>query len=86
MNRIQVQLFGAFSELVPDRMLQVEVDGDCVGDLRRAMREHLVLHWPSFRSALLDYSAFADEQRVLRDDEALPADGRLAVLPPVSGG
>lgn len=86
MNRVQVQLFGAFSELVPDRMLQVEVEGDRVGDLRRAMREHLARHWPSFRSGLLDYSAFADEQRLLRDDEALPGDGRVAVLPPVSGG
>jgi molybdopterin synthase sulfur carrier subunit len=86
MNMIQVQLFGAFSELVPERVLQVEVDGDSVGDLRRAMREHLTRCWPSFRSGLLDYSAFADEQRVLRDSEPLPGDGRVAVLPPVSGG
>lgn len=86
MNQIQVQLFGAFSELVPERVLQVEVEGNRVGDLRRALREQLARRWPSFRSGLLDYSAFADEQRVLRDDEALPGDGRVAVLPPVSGG
>lgn len=86
MNQIQVHLFGAFSELVPERVLQVEVEGDCVGDLRRALREQLARRWPSFRNGLLDYSAFADEQRVLRDDEALPGDGRVAVLPPVSGG
>ena len=34
----------------------------------------------------LDYSASADAQRVLRDHEALPDDGRVAILPPVSGG
>lgn len=86
MNMIQVQLFGAFSELVPDRVLQVEVDGDSVADLRRAMHEQLTQRWPAFRSGLLAYSAFADEQRVLRDSEPLPVDGRVAVLPPVSGG
>lgn len=86
MNMIQVQLFGAFSELVPERLLQVAVDGDSIADLRRAMREQLNARFPSFRSGLLDYSAFADEQRVLRDSEPLPGDGRVAVLPPVSGG
>ncbi|WP_312328630.1 MoaD/ThiS family protein [Stenotrophomonas sp.] len=86
MRTIQVQLFGAFSELVPGRVLQVEVEGDRVEDLRRAMQVQLMQGWPSFRSGLLAYSAFADEQRVLRDSEPLPDDGRVAVLPPVSGG
>ncbi|WP_145477650.1 MoaD/ThiS family protein [Stenotrophomonas rhizophila] len=86
MNMIELQLFGAFSELVPERVLQVEVEGESVADLRRALQVQLAARWPTFRSGLLDYSAFADEQRVLRDDDALPVDGRVAVLPPVSGG
>ncbi|WP_315387709.1 MoaD/ThiS family protein [uncultured Stenotrophomonas sp.] len=86
MKTIEVQLFGAFSELVPERVLQVDVEGDLVGDLRRAMQVQLMEGWPSFRNGLLAYSAFADERRVLRDGERLPEDGRVAVLPPVSGG
>lgn len=86
MNTIQVQLFGAFSELVPERTLQVDVAGGSIADLRVALREQLQQRWPTFRSSLLDYSAFADDQRVLRDHEPLPGDGRVAVLPPVSGG
>lgn len=86
MNTVQVQLFGAFSELVPERWIDIEVAGDSIADLRQALRELLPRRWPTFRAGLLDYSAFADEQRVLRDHEALPPDGRVAILPPVSGG
>ncbi|MFI8716386.1 MoaD/ThiS family protein [Stenotrophomonas sp. NPDC077464] len=86
MTTIELQLFGAFSDLVPERVLQVEVEGDSVADLRRALQAQLAARWPTFRSGLLTYSAFADAQRVLRDDDALPGDGRVAVLPPVSGG
>lgn len=86
MNTVQVQLFGAFSELVPERLIEIDVAGDSIADLRQALRELLPRRWPAFRIGLLDYSAFADEQRVLRDHEALPLDGRVAILPPVSGG
>jgi molybdopterin synthase sulfur carrier subunit len=34
----------------------------------------------------LHSSALASDSAVLRDHEAVPADGRMAVLPPVSGG
>jgi molybdopterin synthase sulfur carrier subunit len=84
--KMQVQLFGAFSDLVPERKLELEVAGMQVADLRRALREQLAQRWPEFRAGLLDYSAFADTERVLRDDEPLPADGMVAILPPVSGG
>lgn len=86
MRQVTVQLFGAFSDLDPQREVIVEVAGTRVADLRLALRELLVTRWPGFRAELLDYSAFADTQQVLRDHEALPADGRVAVLPPVSGG
>lgn len=86
MRQVTVQLFGAFSDLDPQREIAVEVAGDKVADLRAALRALLPVRWPQFRAGLLDYSAFADGQRVLRDHDALPGDGRVAVLPPVSGG
>lgn len=86
MKQVNVQLFGAFSDLVPERELVVQVAGDHVADLRQALRELLAQRWPQFRAGLLDYSAFADEQRVLRDHEPLPEAGQVAILPPVSGG
>lgn len=86
MKQVQVQLFGAFSELDPSREISVLLEGEQVADLRRALREMVAQRWPHFRIGLLDYSAFADEQRVLRDGDRLPDDGRVAILPPVSGG
>ncbi|MBD9534252.1 MAG: MoaD/ThiS family protein [Stenotrophomonas sp.] len=86
MKQIQVQLFGAFSELDPSREIVVQTEGERVGDLRRALRALLARQWPQFKAGLLDYSAFADERQVLRDGDRLPEDGRVAILPPVSGG
>jgi len=86
MRQVNLQLFGAFSDLEASREIVVEVAGGTVADLRQALRELLPQRWPEFRAGLLDYSAFADQQRVLRDPDALPADGRVAILPPVSGG
>lgn len=86
MREMTVQLFGAFSELDAAREIRLQVSGDRVADLRSALRDLLPTRWPGFRAGLLEYSAFADQQRVLRDQDALPEDGRVAILPPVSGG
>lgn len=86
MKQVHVQLFGAFCELEPGREIIVAVAGEQVADLRQALRELLAQRWPQFRAGLLDRSAFADEQRVLRDHEPLPQSGQIAILPPVSGG
>ncbi|MEN5273418.1 MoaD/ThiS family protein [Stenotrophomonas lactitubi] len=86
MKQVNLQLFGAFSDLDASREIALEVAGGTVADLRQALRELLSVRFPGFRGGLLDYSAFADQQRVLRDHDALPADGKVAILPPVSGG
>lgn len=85
--QVTVELFGAFSDLSQNRQLQVEViDGARVSDLRSAIHDHLQHSWPQFRPGLLRYCAFADSERILREQEHLPADGRVSILPPVSGG
>ena len=68
----RVELFLAFAQ----------VQGQCL----EALRTLLPQRWPQFRAGLLDYSVFADQQSVLREHERLPEDGRVAILPPVSGG
>ena len=86
MKQVKLQLFGAFSDLDASREITLDVAGATIADLRQALRALLPVRWPGFRAGLLDYSAFADQQKVLRDHDALPADGRVAILPPVSGG
>ena len=61
-------------------------EGARIADLREAVDAYGKAHWPAFQPALLARSAFASDTRVLRDGEVLPADGKMAVLPPVSGG
>jgi len=85
--KVELKMFGAFRAFEPAPHIELELpDGACVADLRHALREYGARQWPGFKAGLLDATAFASETRVLRDAEALPADGRMAVLPPVSGG
>lgn len=84
--QIDLQLFGALREAEPGARLRLEVEGATVADLRAAVRVHAEAAWPAPLAALLSRSAFASERSVLRDADALPADGAMALLPPVSGG
>lgn len=85
--KVELSLFGAFRQYQPSAQLTLELaDGACVADLRDAVDAHGKAHWPAFQPALLARSAFASDTRVLRDGEVLPTDGKMAVLPPVSGG
>lgn len=85
--RVQVSLFGVFRSFDPGAQVVLDVpDGARVTELRQALEQYGNAHWPGFNPALLRRSAFASETNVLREADALPADGRMAVLPPVSGG
>lgn len=85
MNMITIELFGALRDAEPAALLQLESDAATVGALRTDVEAHAT-HWPAPARALLPRCAFASTTTVLRDAEALPQDGRLALLPPVSGG
>ena len=85
--RVELQLFGAFRQYQTQPMVALELpEGACIADLRDAVDAYGKTHWQAFQPALLARSACASDTRVLRDGEALPADGKMAVLPPVSGG
>ena len=84
---IELQLSGEFRRWQPAGTLSLPLDaGTTVGDARRALGAHAQANWPDFSPGLLAASAFSSEEAILRDGEPLPANGRLAVLPPVSGG
>ncbi len=84
--KIELELFGTLRGLAPGDRLHLEVAGGRVGDLRAALAAHAAAHWPGLAPGLLDKCAFATHSEILRDAAALPEDGRMAVLPPVSGG
>ncbi|RMH93787.1 thiamine biosynthesis protein ThiS [Lysobacter pythonis] len=87
MNAIELQLFGVFRSWEPTARLRLPLAaGARIGEVRAALAEYAAAHWPPLAHDVLAQSAFADASRVLRDDDAVPHDGALAVLPPVNGG
>lgn len=85
--KVEVSLFGVFRDHEPAGKVVLELpEGARIAELRAALLEYAQAHWPGFRPGLLQRSAFASETSVLRDNEPVPGDGRMAVLPPVSGG
>ncbi len=84
--QVELELFGALRGLEAGDRAQILVAGDTVADARHALHAHAVARWPRTAQALLGSCAFATAAEILRDAHPLPADGKLAVLPPVSGG
>ena len=84
---VTLRLFGAFRQYDASGQVQLELPTAArVADLRSALDAYGRAHWSGFKPELLRVSAFASADEVLRDAEPLPADGELAILPPVSGG
>ena len=84
--KIDLELYGALRGLEPEDRLHLEVHGQRVSDLRHALVAHAATHWPDLAPGMLAKCAFATHSELLRDGDALPADGRMSALPPVSGG
>jgi molybdopterin synthase sulfur carrier subunit len=85
--KLQVQLFGPFRDFQTQPFVELDVtDGANIAAAREALAVHAAAHWPACPQGLLRSTAFASEQALLRDGDALPADGRIAVIPPVNGG
>jgi len=85
MRTIEIQLFGALREVEPSARIAIDSAATHIGELREELAT-AVSAWPPQARALLPRCAFASATTVLRDADPLPEDGRLALLPPVSGG
>ena len=85
--KITLQLFGRFREFSAAPEIALDLPGvSTVAEFRAAFDAWAGAHWPGYAPALLKASAIATESTLLHAGSALPADGRLALLPPVSGG
>lgn len=85
--KIRIQLFGALREANADGYIDLEVaDASTIANVREQLAQHLAEHAPQVSASMVQRSAFASDSEILRDHDVLPADGQLAVLPPVSGG
>jgi molybdopterin converting factor small subunit len=79
-------LFGAFREY--GSALEVLVaEGATAAQIKTAIAETLAAKHPAFRHAgLIRQSALGGTRVVFRDEEVVPVDEELAILPPVCGG
>ena len=85
--RVSIRLFGAFRQFQADDILELDCPGArIVADVRGALDAYGLARWNGFSSSLLRTSAFATESELLSAGSAIPADGQLAIIPPVSGG
>ena len=84
---ITLQLFGRFRDFSDHPEIQLDFPGIAtVAEFRDAFDAWALTHWPGYAPGLLKSSAIASESTLLNARSPLPADGRIAVLPPVSGG
>ena len=80
--RFRVQLFARAREVVGAEWANVELaEAATVGDLRLA----LARDYPALGS-LVARSAIALNEELAKDSDAIDANAKLALLPPVSGG
>ncbi|MCB1553305.1 MAG: hypothetical protein KDJ14_05805 [Xanthomonadales bacterium] len=87
MIQIQLDLYGACRDLHSQPSLSLALPQDSlVGALRAALPACFDRADLARATALVASSAFASDSALLRDADVIPADGRLAILPPVSGG
>jgi sulfur-carrier protein len=85
--KVRIKLFGALREADPSGTIELEVPAQStIAMLREALAAYLAEHAPQVSAGLVQRSAFASDEEILHNDRTLPDDGRLAVLPPVSGG
>ncbi|WP_271679150.1 MoaD/ThiS family protein [Thermomonas mangrovi] len=84
---ITLQLFGRFRDFADAPELHLELPGvTTTAEFRAGFEAWARAHWPDAAIALLQASAIATDTTLLHPRTPLPADGRLALLPPVSGG
>ncbi len=82
---VSIRLFGAFRQFGPESTINLMVPKEArVADIRQAMQSHFAGNDNAL--ALLKASAFATDKAVLDDEDPVPRDESLSVLPPVCGG
>ncbi len=82
---VPVRLFGAFRQFSPESSVEIRLAaGARVADLRTGFAELFAGNDNAL--ALLKASAFATDQAVLDDNDPVPLEQPLSVLPPVCGG
>jgi molybdopterin converting factor small subunit len=83
MKHVQIECLGAFREL--GDTIRLEVEGDTIGDVRRALAAYLEQSAQTELTGTLARSAFAVGDQMCQDSDPYQ-ETTISVLPPVAGG
>ncbi|MBA3487170.1 MAG: MoaD/ThiS family protein [Lysobacter sp.] len=84
---ITLQLFGRFRDFSAEPEISLDLPGiRTAAEFRAAFDAWALAHWPGYSSGLLKACAIATDTSLLHAASPLPENGRIALLPPVSGG
>jgi molybdopterin converting factor small subunit len=92
MLKIQLKFFGQFKQYLEKEICEIELISSMRLDefkpyLENSLRQSCLVRCESNQlKALLELSVFADETRILGENERITKDCQIAVLPPVCGG
>lgn len=85
--QVTVRLFGVYRRFQDTDNIELTCpDGATIADVRAALGAHAQARWADWDPGILRRTVLASAEAVLRDGDSVPADGQVAILPPVSGG
>lgn len=85
--KVRITLFGALRDADARGFVELDASDTCtIGELRELLHDYLRDTTPHISAGLVQRCAFASADEILHNHRTLPADGQLAILPPVSGG
>jgi molybdopterin synthase sulfur carrier subunit len=85
--QVNLQLFGVYRRFQDIPAIELTCADDAtIADVKEALGAYAAAHWDGWHERILRSTVLASEEAVLRNDDPVPANGRLAILPPVSGG
>lgn len=86
MTDVKLNLYGAFRQLGVSEITLNIPEKSTVGNLREILKLHVSQLNTGVSERIIDISAFATEDRILRDCDIASGHRSLSILPPVCGG
>ena len=87
-SKLTLKLFGVLRKYGENSVVEISLPKfSSVSDLKARLEKQIELSHPGFlESGILAECAFANDERILDANEAVPETSFIAVLPPVCGG
>lgn len=84
---LTISLFGPFKNYFENDSICIEVESGDIQAVKRALYKsaNRMKIAPKIQ-ALISVSVFADDSKILHDDDEISGTSRLSLLPPVCGG